>query len=201
MNETSASARSRGGEAEMTFLIWCFSLLNSQAGPDTRKTVVMTGLGYLSNDGLILSRLRARLAAQGVELVELPREPRESARSLEVEEESRLYKFASEDVGNEYLANNTLYLLGNPSPLARHFSFSEMRTFKYWRNILVPSVQLQSSPTFKIHLSHILYLLPVSLVNITFTKKYFKIILKHIKFKLIICDKNLKARLYEILSR
>ena len=136
-----------------------------------------------------------------MELVELPREPRESARSLEVEEESRLYKFASEDVGNEYLANNTLYLLGNPSPLARHFSFSEMRTFKYWRNILVPSVQLQSSPTFKIHLSHILYLLPVSLVNITFTKKYFKIILKHIKFKLIICDKNLKARLYEILSR
>ena len=136
-----------------------------------------------------------------MELVELPREPRESARSLEVEEESRLYKFASEDVGNEYLANNTLYLLGNPSPLARHFSFSEMRTFKYWRNILDPSVQLQSSPTFKIHLSHILYLLPVSLVNITFTNKYFKIILKHIKFKLIICDKNLKARLYEILSR
>ena len=54
----------------------------------------MTGLGYLSSDGLILSRLRARLAAQGVELVELPLEPRESARSLEVEEESRLDKFA-----------------------------------------------------------------------------------------------------------
>ena len=54
----------------------------------------MTGLGYLSNDGLILSRLRARRAAQGVELVELPLEPRESARSLEVEEESRLDKFA-----------------------------------------------------------------------------------------------------------
>ena len=62
----------------------------------------MTGLGYLSNDGLILSRLRARLAAQGVELVELPLEPRESARSLEVEEESRLDKFALLlDVGSE----------------------------------------------------------------------------------------------------
>ena len=54
----------------------------------------MTAQPYLSNDGLILSRLRARLAAQGVELVELPREPLESARSLEVELESRLYKFA-----------------------------------------------------------------------------------------------------------
>ena len=53
-----------------------------------------TGLGYLSNEGLILSRLRARLAAQGVELVELPLEPLESARSLEVELESRLEKFA-----------------------------------------------------------------------------------------------------------
>ena len=74
----------------------------------------MTAQPYLSNDGLILSRLRARLAAQGVELVELPREPLESARSLEVELESRLHKFASVDVGNECGANNTLYLLGNP---------------------------------------------------------------------------------------
>ena len=38
---------------------------------------------YLSKQGLILSRLSVRLAAHGVELAELPLDPRESACSLD----------------------------------------------------------------------------------------------------------------------
>ena len=85
MNETSASTSSCSGHTEITLLI-LISLSSFLLDKNPNITIMtlqhsLTAL-YLNRLGLIFSRLRARLPAQGVELAELPRDPLESDWSL-----------------------------------------------------------------------------------------------------------------------
>lgn len=90
MNETSASTTSSGcAHAEITLLIGRLPLPLYLYKTQTFAVFVREreretwDVCYLSSPGAILSRLRARLPAQGVELAELPRDPLESAWSLQ----------------------------------------------------------------------------------------------------------------------